>query len=99
MGLGNRGVTTGPNNGACLASVNYPAPSVPSTAEFSITGNKTCSPVAAGLATFSVTTELATPRHTKRTTVASCGAPTPPCYTVTYTKKYSITPKWNVCFH
>jgi|ERR1700693_83451 len=97
-GLGNSGVTTGPNNGNCLASTNYPTSSDPSTVEFNIQGNKTCSSVVAGLATFTVTTELATPHYTKHTTVASCGATTPPCYTVTYTKKYSITQKWNIWF-
>jgi hypothetical protein len=95
-GFGNLGDTTGPNNGNCFASVNYPTSSDPATAEFSITANKTCSPVAPGLATFTVTTELATPHYTKRTTVAACGATTPPCYTVTYTKRYSITQKWNI---
>jgi hypothetical protein len=97
-GLGNEGVTTGPNNGNCFASANYPSATDPATALFTITANKTCSPVAAGLATFTVTTEIATPHYTKHTTVASCGFTTPPCYTVTYTKKYSITQKWNIWF-
>jgi len=102
VNFGTLGVPTGPNNGNCLPDINYPTssdpagPSDPEGLLFIIAANKTCDDPVAGLATITVTTEIATPHYTKHTTVASCGTTTPPCYTVTYTKKYSITQKWNI---
>jgi hypothetical protein len=86
----------GPNNGNCDADMNYPTAADPAGVEFSIAAKKTCVDPVAGVATVTATTEIATPKYTMETTVAKCGATTPPCFTVTYSKKYSISQKWNI---
>jgi hypothetical protein len=99
MNFGTLGVPTGPNNGNCDADFNYPATSDTSAVfPFTIAANKTCVDPVAGLATVTATTEFATPRYTKKMTVAACAPSAPPCYRVTYTKKYSITQKWDIWF-
>jgi hypothetical protein len=96
VNFGTLRVPTGPNNGNCSTAVNYPTTSSPSAYPFTIAGNKTCVDPVAGLATITVTTEIATPHYTKRTTAEACAPTAPPRYTVTFTKKYSITQKWNI---
>ena len=97
QGFGTIGVPAGPNNGECLASFNYPLTSPVNPGQpYGIAANKTCVNPIPGLVTLTATTELATPTYHKQTTKTACGKVTPPCYTVTYTKKYSTTQKWNV---
>jgi len=87
----------GENNGNCEPDAGYPTATDPGATPFIIQANKTCVDPAPGLATITVTTELATPKYsTKKTTVAACKPAAPPCYAVTYTKKYSISQKWNI---
>jgi hypothetical protein len=86
----------GPNNGNCDADINYPTAADPAGVEFSIAAKKTCVDPAPGLATITVTTELATPKYTYKATAAECAPASNPCYTVTYTKKHSISQKWNI---
>ncbi len=97
QGFGTIGVHTGPNNGECLTSFNYPltSPVSPGT-PYGIAAGKTCVNPRPGLVTFTATTELGAPTYTKSTNPKTCGTVTPPCYTVTYTKKYSVTQKWNI---
>jgi hypothetical protein len=47
----------------------------------------------AGLATLTATTEVGTPKYTKSTSKTVCGAVGVPCYTVKWTKKYSVAQK------
>jgi hypothetical protein len=97
QGFGTIGVHTGPNNGECLTSFSYPltSPVNPGT-PYGIAAGKTCVNPRPGLVTFTATTELGAPTYTKSTNPKTCGTVTPPCYTVTYTKKYSVTQKWNI---
>ena len=97
QGFGTIGISTGPNNGECSGDVNYPltAPKNPGTT-YVIASNQTCKNPIAGLVTLTATTELNTPTYHKQTSKAMCGTVTPPCYTVTYTKKYSTTQKWAI---
>jgi hypothetical protein len=87
---------TGKNNGNCVADEGYPTSADPGAAPFVIQANKTCVDPAAGVATVTATTEIATPTYTKKTTATACAPTAPPCYTVTYTKKYEISQKWNI---
>jgi len=81
---------TGKNNGNCTANYNYPGVGAIPTGLFIVAAGKTCFEPVAGLATVTATTELATPVWTSKTTK---GVTT---YTVKYTKKYSLTQKWNI---
>jgi len=95
QGFGTLGLT-GPNNGDCSADFNYPTSSDPAVGVFVIQANKTCVAPVSGLATLTATTEIGTPHYTKHTTVASCGATTPPCWTVTYTSVHKLIQKWTI---
>jgi len=93
------GATTGPNNANCTADFNYPLASDPPTAfPYIIEAGKTCTDPVSGAATLTAVTEVATPKYTKSTSSAVCGSVGPPCWTVKYTKKYSITQKWTIYF-
>jgi hypothetical protein len=104
--FGDQGQTGGANNGDCFADFNYPltAPTFPG-ATYVVAANKTCGAAVSGLVTITAITELATPTYTKQTTKAACtpvvnGKPGttvgPPCYTVTFAKKFSATQKWQI---
>jgi hypothetical protein len=97
QGFGTIGVPTGPNNGECSTSFNYPltAPKNPG-GTYVIAAGKTCLNPKPGLVTITATTELGTPTYTKSTSKTACAPVTPPCYLVTYTKKYSVIQKWNI---
>ncbi|MFZ1132354.1 MAG: hypothetical protein WBV31_11690 [Terriglobales bacterium] len=86
--FGTLGVSAGPNNGECTANYNYPTTSDPAGGLFIIAANKTCSNPVAGLVTITATTEVATPKYTLNKKTGT--------YTVTYTKKYSVSQKWNI---
>jgi len=86
----------GKNNGNCSADSGYPTSTDPGAPPFVIQANKTCVDPVAGVATVTATTEIAAPKYTKKTTAAACSPNPEPCYTVTYTKKYSISQKWNI---
>jgi len=90
---------TGQNNGNCDANFNYPVASNMEsgiTYPYVIAANKTCVDPVPGLATLTATTELATPKYTK--TTKGCPSGESVCYTVKFTKKYSVTQKWNIWF-
>lgn len=88
---------TGTNNGNCTADYNYPLASNPPTAyPYIVAANKTCVNPVPGTATLTAITELATPKYTKSTKVSVCGTVGPPCWTVKFTKKYSVTQKWTI---
>jgi hypothetical protein len=97
QGFGTIGVATGPNNGECSASFNYPltAPKNPGVV-YGIAARKTCVNPIPGLVTITATTELGRPTYTKSTSTTACAPVAPPCYLVKYTKKYSVTQKWNI---
>lgn len=69
---------------------------------YAVSANKTCGAVTKGAAAaVTVTLELAKPTYTKHTTASSCKAADgttigPPCYTVTYTKKYAESQKFTI---
>jgi len=95
--LGDQGITTGPNNGNCLANLNYPLTSDTSpTFPYYIAGGKTCGAATAGVATGTVTIEYGKPAYTKETTAAKCDGVTPPCYTVKFTKEHEATYKFTI---
>lgn len=84
---------TGKNNGNCVPNFNYPTSTAGiATLSYPVitAANKTCVDPVPGPATISVTTEIATPAWTCKTTkgVTTC--------TVKYTKKYSVAQKWNI---
>lgn len=108
-------------DGPCFASYNYPVtnttpPAGSNTYEglvntfgayFGVAGTKTCVAPAAGTATVTITTELATPTWKAETKVSDCPASTmggppnsssPYCYTVKYTKVKSISQKFTIWF-
>jgi hypothetical protein len=93
------GAGTGKNTGNCSADFNYPlaSPANPG-ATYVVEAGKTCKNPVAGAATLSAVTEVGTPTYTKVTTAAGCSPVAPPCYTVKWTKKYSITQKWTIFF-
>lgn len=97
QGFGTIGVAKGPNNGECSGDLNYPltAPANPGQT-YGLASNTTCKNPIPGLVTFTATTELATPAYHKQTSTTVCGTVKPPCYTVTYTKKFSTTQKWSI---
>jgi hypothetical protein len=80
----------GPNNGNCVPNYNYPTTSLPSSYPVIIAAGKTCVDPVTGPATIDVTTTLATPTWTCKTThsVTTC--------TVKYANKYSLHQKWNI---
>jgi hypothetical protein len=91
------GATTGKNNANCTADYNYPlAAAANPGATYIIQANKTCKDPVAGAATLTATTEVAAPIYKKITTAAGCAPVSAPCYTVTYTKKYSLSQKWTI---
>jgi hypothetical protein len=93
------GATTGPNNANCTADVNYPLAAAANPGSvYIVAAGKTCNNPVAGAATLTAVTELATPKYTKSTSSKVCGSVGPPCYTVRWTKKYSITQKWTIFF-
>jgi hypothetical protein len=94
-GFGTMGIT-GVNNGNCSGDVNYPSASDPNTSLFVIAANKTCVAPISGLVTLTATTEIATPHYTKQTLASKCLGVGPPCWTVTYTKKFLVSQKWNI---
>jgi hypothetical protein len=101
--FGNEGITAGPNNGNCSAAYNYPLTSAANPGEvYIIPAGKTCGVPTTGPVTLTATTEVATPAYTKVTkgTVdgVSCSV-SAPCYTVKYTKKYSVSQKWTIYFY
>ncbi len=91
---------TGPNNGNCFASYNYPINNAPNpyvygefntfAADWGIAGGKTCVAPVPGLAVVSITTELQSPTYTEltNTTKKPDECPGEPldgtCYTVKY---------------
>jgi hypothetical protein len=103
-------------DGPCFQSYNYPSnvagpgenyQGLANTFEglFGISPGKDCVAPKAGLATVTITTELATPSWTGETKLSDCpestmdGPPngsSPYCYTVKYTKKYEISQKFNI---
>jgi len=93
QGFGTLGDAAGPNNGDCETDLNYPSKTDPNTSLFVIQANKTCVPPIEGVATITATTEVATPHYAKKTTATACAPTALPCYTVTYTKKYSVIQK------
>jgi hypothetical protein len=97
LNFGTLGVPTGPNNGNCDADFNYPLVSNANPGQvYVVQANKTCADPVPGLATITATTELAVPKYTKKTTALACAPVAAPCYTVTFTKKYSVIQKWNI---
>jgi hypothetical protein len=88
---------TGKNNGNCDADFNYPltSPSWPGST-YLIAAGKTCVAPVAGDVTLTATTEVATPVYTKETKSSVCGSVGTPCYTVKFTKKYSVKQKWTI---
>jgi hypothetical protein len=77
---------TGKNNGNCVPNFNYPTSLPPSSFPIITAANKTCVDPVAGLATISVTTEVATATWTCKNSVCK----------VKYTKRYSLEQKWNI---
>ena len=99
--FGTAGTPTGPNNGQCLASFNYPltSPAFPvADGIYGVQANKTCVEPVAGAATLTVINELGTPKYTKVTKAATCGAVPTPCYTVKWTvaAKNKTTQKFTI---
>lgn len=93
------GAGSGPNNGNCTANFNYPLASDPPTVfPYIIQANKTCKDPVAGAATLTAVTEVATPKYTKQTKASACAPNQPPCWTVKYTKRHSLTQKWTIFF-
>jgi hypothetical protein len=104
--VGTQGQTGGINNGPCDGPIWYPlpGPTFPG-GPYETPSDKTCVAAVAGAVTITATTELAVPTYTKQTKVSSCtpivngegGTPVgPPCWTVKYTKKYSVMQKWTI---
>ena len=84
-----------------LASPSFPSTG-PNAPYYAVSANKTCAAVIKGApATVNVTLELAKPTYTKHTTASSCKAADgttigPPCYTVSFTKKFGETQAFTV---
>jgi hypothetical protein len=116
FGIPNGGGET--DTGPCFASYNYPS-NVPGPGLnyqglvntfgglFGVTAKKTCVAPKAGLATVTITTELAKPTWTGENSLADCPASTmggppnsskPYCYEVKYTKVKSLSQKFNIWF-
>ena len=93
------GAGSGENTGNCDADFNYPltSPANPG-ATYVVQANKTCGDPVAGAATLEAITEVGTPKYTKETKASVCGSVPAPCYTVKWTKKYSVTQKWTIFF-
>jgi hypothetical protein len=94
QGFGTLGDATGPNNGNCDTDFNYPLPTGANPGVvYGVQANKTCVAPIEGVATITSTTEIATPHYAKKTTATACAPAAAPCYTVTFTKKYSVIEK------
>jgi hypothetical protein len=94
--FGTLGVT-GKNNGNCSGNFNYPVASNQEsgiTYPYVIAAGKTCVDPVPGLVTLTATTELGTPTYTK--TTKGCPNGETSCYTVKFTKKYSVSQKWTI---
>jgi hypothetical protein len=91
---------TGENNGNCFPSVNYPLATNSYTGYYQVAANKTCVAPVAGPATVTATTEFGTPVYTADTKgtggAGQTCTKTAPCYTVKWTKKYSISQKFTI---
>jgi hypothetical protein len=88
---------TGANNGNCEADFDYPLTSAAFPGStYVIAAGKTCGAAVAGAVTITATTEVAKPTYTKETKASECGSVPVPCYTVKFTKKYSIAQKWTI---
>jgi hypothetical protein len=87
---------TGPNNGNCDADFGYPLTSPTFTSTYVVQAGKTCVAPVAGPVTITAITEVGTPKYTKSTKTSVCGSVGVPCYTVKFTKKYSLTQKWTI---
>jgi hypothetical protein len=95
--FGDMGVKTGPNNGNCDADFDYPLTSAAFPGStYVIAAGKTCGAAVSGPVSLTATTEVATPKYTKSTSSSVCGSVGTPCYTVKFTKKYSVTQKWTI---
>lgn len=93
------GAGSGPNNGNCTADVNYPLASAANPGvTYVVEAGKTCGNPVAGAVNLEAITELGVPKYTKSTSPTVCGSVGPPCYTVKWTKKYSVTQKWTIFF-
>jgi hypothetical protein len=93
------GAGSGKNTGNCDADFNYPLTAAANPgATYVVEANKTCGNPVAGAATLSAVTEVGKPVYTKSTSKTVCGSVGTPCYTVKWTKKYSITQKWTIFF-
>ena len=92
------GNATGPNNGNCSADFNYPLTTGANPGSvYVVAAGKTCVNPVSGLATLTATTEIGAPKYAKKlgTACTSVGVPSP-CYTTTWTKKYSVAQKWTI---
>ncbi len=88
---------SGANNGNCEADFNYPLTSNSNPGSvYVIQAGKTCVAPVGGLVKLTAVTELGKPAYTKSTKVSVCGAVPTPCYTVKYTKKYSVSQTWDI---
>jgi hypothetical protein len=85
VNFGTLGITTGKNNGNCAGNSGYPA-TASGAIGFTIASGKTCVDPKNGVATVSITLELATPTWACKGTVC----------TVKYAKKYSLAQKFNI---
>ncbi|MGA3092307.1 MAG: hypothetical protein ABSD75_27195 [Terriglobales bacterium] len=92
------GASTGPNNGNCSGSSDYPLASPANPGKvYVVESGKTCREPVSGLTTFTTTTVLATPAYTKVTgTACTARAVASPCYTVKWTKNHEIWQNWNI---
>ncbi|MGA2966058.1 MAG: hypothetical protein ABSD64_07585 [Terriglobales bacterium] len=97
--FGTQGLT-GVNNGNCEAPYAYPLNSAAfpvADGVYVVPANKTCKNPLAGLVTLTATTEVGAPVYTKSTKASVCATSdsgVPPCWTVKWTKKYSVAQKW-----
>jgi hypothetical protein len=93
------GAGSGANTGNCDADFNYPLTAAANPgATYVVQANDTCGNPVAGAATLEAITEVGTPKYTKETKASVCGSVPVPCYTVKWTKKYSVTQKWTIFF-
>ncbi len=97
--LGDMGIS-GPNNGNCEAAYNYPlaSPANPGGV-YVVPAGKTCGVPTTGAVKFSATTEVGKPAYTKVTHGTVDGTPctvAAPCYTVKWTKVYSVAQSWTI---
>jgi len=97
LNLGDMGIATGPNNGNCYGSSNYPEAQASYAGFYTVTAKKTCVPAVSGLATGTATIELATATYTKSTSATTCApAGVNPCWTVKWVSKYKKIEKFTI---